>query len=350
MSDELNSAEDEIVFELYKRERRQKLYFIGGLLLFFVISFAILLPSYLSNRKETARRLTNAELDAARANLPPRDVKSLEAEVVPIGNSYTETLELASNTQSKVTPTPLSEFPPPPTVKEQAPKILLESPIQHKIDNLDTKAERIRKTIDGFLKATTPEEKCQYILRGKELLPKVTEYYQRNPEEVRVTIGGLINRNYFIIDGSEYAIEERLLGDGSENRTFLGLKQLPTGDFLIDWESMVGYSEMSCENLVKTQPTSPQLFRFYAIPFNFYNFDFSDRNEWQCFKLYNHTSMDSLYGYVKRDSDSGQRMIQAARTRSPITAIARISYPDNPRGKRLVRIDEFLQETWLIPQ
>ena len=58
----------------------------------------------------------------------------------------------------------------------------------------------------------------------------------------------------------------------------------------------------------------------------------------------NHITVESIYGYLAKDSEIDRALKEALGTRTPITATLKISFPPDSERDRMVIIDEFVKE------
>ena len=94
------------------------------------------------------------------------------------------------------------------------------------------------------------------------------------------------------------------LGDFSSRGIALQVPLSEDGDWLIDWESWVGYSEMNFSEMRLRRPKDPVVVRCYLVQDEYYNFAFADREKYLSFKLIDHTREDQLWGYINKLSES----------------------------------------------
>jgi hypothetical protein len=121
-----------------------------------------------------------------------------------------------------------------------------------------------------------------------------------------------------------------------------------TGDgFKVDWESWVGWSEMSWKQLREIRPTEPKLFRVFAKQGKYYNFVFSDDTEWRCYQLDSPDRKNSIFGYVKRGSKLDMELAKVGNV--PIAMTLMIRFPQNAPADNQVFIDSMVADGWVIP-
>lgn len=157
--------------------------------------------------------------------------------------------------------------------------------------------EKMEKVVSGFLRAETVEEMVQWVRHPERVKPLMKSYYGRNPFRpltFRSTdeyhIASLENKPFLALkvrvreqeEGIPILLEDRLDG------------------MLVDWESFVCFLPISPEDLVESRPTEALKLRVYAQRDTFYNYEFSDEDEYDCFRLHFRGSETTLYGFVKK--------------------------------------------------
>lgn len=341
MSQEL-PPEDEILFLRYLRRRR---FYI---LLAATITFASLATAaYLSIPKLLDRRATRASVTSA----------DLEASKTRLKKSQRERLQKSVRNDEVSLP----KLEPNPSIRAKLgfkgfvadvkidDIVLPERVIQPQSHELAAKNAAVDATIEGYRSAKSPEEKSAYVVDPRRVLPLMRRFHAREADNLDLT-GNLVRRTYYKLKGNEYAIDQRKLDNGSNRPIYVALRATgKNGEFKIDWESLVGYGELSWDELLSLRPEKPVLFRCYALRDNYHNFGYSDPTRWSCIQLINHQSGETIYGYVRKGTRADEKIFRALKARSPATLTLRLSFPSNiEAGHRQVRIDEVVQSTWLV--
>ena len=163
--------------------------------------------------------------------------------------------------------------------------------------------ERSRPVIDKLFASTSNEEALQYVRRARKVAFMMKKHYAPlgfNPIKIE-SLGGpqeceMVADGFFVVPVT--------LGDFSSRGIALQVPQFEDGDWLIDWESWVGYSEMDFSEMRLRRPKDPVVVRCYLIQDEYYNFAFADREKYLSFKLIDHTREDQLWGYIDKLSES----------------------------------------------
>jgi hypothetical protein len=115
----------------------------------------------------------------------------------------------------------------------------------------------------------------------------------------------------------------------------------------IDWESWVGWSEISWDDFLAHKPTAPKLFRVTLSPVEYYNFAFADEMKWQSYRMESPDGNHSLYGYVERDSPlNGKLRLPTDIKQMALTLV--LGFPDKATSSNQVIIRKYITEGWVM--
>ncbi len=213
--------------------------------------------------------------------------------------------------------------------------------------------EEVKPVIEAFLRSTSNEEALQYVLRaGKVGLAMRRHYLSGSIEPMKIKELGdcylTAEKDFFVVPVTleDYATREMYFAvpDGKV-----------TNDWLIDWESWVGYSEMRFNELRLRKPKEPVLVRCYVLDEVYYNFDFGDETRYRSFKMFDHNRENQLWGYVDKSSEAFRSMaseLPFTEGRGEKMATLRVRFPDqstNPSNDQ-VEITDYVGMGWLIKQ
>ena len=128
-------------------------------------------------------------------------------------------------------------------------------------------------------------------------------------------------------------------------------------EFLLDWESFVGYGELRWAQFTSQRPTKPTLMRTVVKvgPSTSYFDGIFQSTEWHCYQLTDRESEHFLYGYTKIGSEVDVQLqkavftaLNAAAAQKESYAVMRVQYPPDAKNVRQVEITEYLENGWLI--
>ncbi len=335
---------DERLFLRYLRRKRYWILVAAVFLFGFLCATAYMSIPRLLDRRAKKTAITSAQLDAAKSRLKPSEHARLKGLVT---KKEVTLPNLAINPSLRAK---LGVGGPAVQLAPSDDLILAERVIQPNSQELAAMNAAVDKVINAYQAANSPPEKAACVVDAERILPLMRRFYAREADDTDL-VGNLVRRTFYELKGVEYAIDRRTLDDGSGRLIYVAYRR--TGkqaqEYKIDWESLVGYGELSWDELLSTRPEKPILFRCYANRDNYYNFGYADPQRWNCIRLINHRNGETIYGYVRVGTRAEARISEALRVRSPASLTLRLSFPENiEAGHRQVRIDEVIQGTWLI--
>lgn len=206
------------------------------------------------------------------------------------------------------------------------------------IDAVEDMTERIK----NFLEAKTVQEKAKFVRDPERVLPLMKKYYERTPYEAEgfrqlgdlreLTAGNTVIATVVRVqDFTDYPIAA----------------ELKDGEWFVDWESWVGYSEMTIDELREKMPKDEVLVRVLLISENYFNYNFSKDEEWSSYRLRFKDSFEDLWGYVKKGSPQETAIVDQFQNKKEKAMRLKIKYPENPRNGDQVLITEVVGEGWL---
>ena len=211
----------------------------------------------------------------------------------------------------------------------------------------------VSAVIKNFLEAKSVDELIGYMRQPERVGPLARQYYGIHTYEPSgykelPTPQDLMSHMKYIVAVIHLNPEGNEIG-AVEPQRIIALEQTPDG-FKVDWESWVGYSEISCDLFTSQRMTDPYEFRAMVGRDDYYNFKYSDFIDWRCYQIRDPKEKYRLWGYTARDSEV-DKALQRALLRSPYTfAVVRLRYPTgNPmdRDAKQVEIVELLEEGWV---
>lgn len=161
--------------------------------------------------------------------------------------------------------------------------------------------------------------------------------------------GGLLSKKRYLIDGMEI-----LYFSYTSNRPAgtleVAMRRGAQGSFLIDWESLVGYGEMSFQALREQRPGKPVTLRAYVRLFEYYNFEFSSASKYLCVKLTSPDGNNSIYAYCDRGSELS-RWLESDLALAGATGFKGytllVYFPENAQSSQCVMLEKVLEARWL---
>lgn len=114
----------------------------------------------------------------------------------------------------------------------------------------------------------------------------------------------------------------------------------------IDWESWVGWSELSWEEFRSTKPVAGHVFRVILSPVDYYNFDFTDDSKWKSYRLESPDKENAIYGYVEKGSPLDRR-IHLDGDKKNVLMMLSLKFPANAKSDSQVEIERLIGEGWV---
>jgi hypothetical protein len=232
--------------------------------------------------------------------------------------------------------------PPVPVVRKPVGKDEEAAPSKD-LQHLDTMklSERMKETAQAFLQAKTREEALQYAWEPERVKPLWDQFQAGQAYDapgfssvdeasIMAPEDGVTTCSVTLGDFSSRAMSFRLVGDTLK----------------VDWESWVGWCEMSAREFQQQRPSQPKLFRVIVSKVRYYNFDFSDEGKWVSYRLESLDGQLSLYGYLPLDSPINAR-IRTADDLERKQVTVKLRFPENPQTRNQVVIDSLISESWV---
>ena len=215
--------------------------------------------------------------------------------------------------------------------------------------------ELAKPAIAGFLGAKSNEEALQYVRRARKVAVYMKKHYLPGSFQP-VDFDSLGPAEDCHLVYKEFFVVPVTLADFSSRGVAIEIPQIAAGEWLIDWESWEGYSEMGFAELQVRQPKEPVLIRSFVIQEDYYNFDFPDSDKYISFKMLDRRREEQIWGYLDRDTEDyslvAGKLAGTTQEASPGEEMwtVRVQFPDqvNNPGKDQVLITEFVTFGWVV--
>jgi hypothetical protein len=197
---------------------------------------------------------------------------------------------------------------------------------------------------ENFLSAQEIPAMLEWIRGGAKMKDRVTQFYQNQPFRPDPTYK--IDRSSAVLLANGKAFQVILRNAEKVSRAMVLIKE--NEKFLVDWESWVGWSEMSYAEIKKQKPLKPTEVRVIVSLESYYNFDFpsSAESDWQSYRLDFPGEEKFLYGYVRRD-DPLINQLRPIASDSNGAMILRIRYVESNSHDTQVVIDSVVSDSWI---
>lgn len=129
------------------------------------------------------------------------------------------------------------------------------------IENIESKRERIATEVAAFFQASTIEAKLQHVRDAERVRPLMMSYYAREPMSAWKWRG--LGRAVRVDEpGYRFGYVQALFEDA--NSANLIVEETADGRYLIDWEYLVRYGDLSWADFRRMKPSEPKLLRLIA--------------------------------------------------------------------------------------
>lgn len=203
----------------------------------------------------------------------------------------------------------------------------------------------IKPAVEAFLNAANWQERGRRVRDPERVLPLMEGYYQTHGDGPIpfLSVGDAKDK----FDYRDNLLVLRiLLRDYSTKQIAI---EYTGADFLIDWESFVGFGEMPMERFREERPIRPVLMRASfapAVP-PYFNYAFTDEPNLECHLL---TFPDDsyLFGYTLKFSTLSNRLKELRGDAPSAMAVLKLRYPENAKVGDQVWIDDIVAEGWIL--
>lgn len=201
--------------------------------------------------------------------------------------------------------------------------------------------EACRTQAEAFLTAPDILALKDLIRDSDRVFPTLVNHYKTTPYSPSVVRDTMVSGQSQTL--GKFVSFPVLLGN-YETR-LIALEVTPNGP-RVDWESWVGYSELSPNELILQQPKQPVLIRTKIAADSYYNFDFSDDSLWVSYRLQGEENEPSLQAYLDANSPIRSSL---PRIGEPAQAyILKVHYPEQVRSPDQLILSEVINEGWVL--
>ena len=202
--------------------------------------------------------------------------------------------------------------------------------------------------LDQYWKTESWQGRLPLVAHSERVTALMKDYYETQGAKDPVP-GDLISKARFEIDGTEILYFSYKCSRPTDSLEIAMLRG-PQGKFVIDWESLTGYGEISFQEFRSKRPAKSVLMRAYVRLYEYYNFEFSDSKKYLCVKLMSENGDNSVYGYCER----GSKLAHWLETDLADTGPSKfrgytllLSFPPNAQSNQCVNLDKVVSARWL---
>lgn len=214
----------------------------------------------------------------------------------------------------------------------------------------ETSAEVVQAVavLDQYWAAPAWKDRQSLVVDAGRVAPLMRNFYETQKGADPVTTG-LISKARYSIDDTEI-LYFRYNGNRSTGTVEVAMRRGDQGRFLIDWESLVGYGELSFEQLREQRPAKPVLLRVFARQFEYYNFEFADASRYYCVKLSAPNGENSIYAYAERGSPLVDWLSTSLAGTGPTATMGftvKVAFPADAQSNQCVHLLQVVASRWL---
>ena len=172
-------------------------------------------------------------------------------------------------------------------------------------------------------------------------MPRMREYYQKYTKQ---SFSLLAKDARVFFDSDSPFVSVKIVDLKSPYRHVV-LKLTEDG-YRIDWESLVAWSEIDWEELIRERPSEEKIVRVICSKEVYYSGEYSDDDEWLCLKLEHRQSSEIIYGYILKESFTDAGLVHLLLAHEFLKMTLKIRYPEKIISKNQVVITEVMHVEW----
>lgn len=207
--------------------------------------------------------------------------------------------------------------------------------------DIDAEVAAMTEAVERFLGATTVDELLAVTLRDRYQQDRIRDYYRTR--ELKPKVAKQVASGGRIVKNGDLWATDVIFSDNSRRPITV---QRGENGYRVDWESWVGYSEMTWEDIREARTMTPVVFRVLCSKVEYYNYGFGDEGKWASFRLQSPDREHTLFGYVARRSEEEKRLVRYGdKEGKPRAFMVKIRFAEDS-GPDQVIIDEVLSAGW----
>lgn len=210
-------------------------------------------------------------------------------------------------------------------------------------------SERLESAVEGYLNASTVDEKMQWVRHPMRIKPLMDLHYEKNSMEER-KFSSIQKMKAVSAWSKSYILISAELTSGEQQ--FLAVEHTPEDTYKIDWETDVCYQPISWKIFSNVKSSIAMDMRVMVKPDAHYTMNFSEEDDYVCFRMVTRDNQKPIYGYVKKSSPVWHdlRIFFTAKKQTSLDGeplILRLRVPEHGIAKNGVIIERFLSDRWL---
>lgn len=196
------------------------------------------------------------------------------------------------------------------------------------------------EAVQQFLKADGYLNKLPFVRNREQVAPLLRDYYHRHnaaPIHDAVLIQTMEGRNTYSLSFDVPSL----------NATWFFNSVLVGDTYLIDWHTSTLCQSDVFERFINAKSGEPTILHVRMDRGNYYNYGWSDRQQYACYNLTFPGLQRTLYGYVPRDSPLGIELQLLTALEPTHAAILEVKYPSPAPDDRQIEILRLISKEWL---
>ena len=209
--------------------------------------------------------------------------------------------------------------------------------------------DSIEKAVESFTGSKTIDEMLKYSRHPERVRPLMVKYYGGR-EVVPILEHGTMKYDALMM--AERGNIWRVVFDLKTGEEKQLLVEVMSPEVVkVDWETYVCDQPMDWDEFVNQRGAGGQRgdFRVRVVADNFFSYEFSDAEVFDCFRLTTGASYEVLYGYVLKGSVLSGEISKVIKEGGSVSTpmILRLAVPKDAKSKRGVMIEKILTKGWI---
>ncbi len=208
--------------------------------------------------------------------------------------------------------------------------------------------ERIELALRVYFSANSVDSLARLVRQHDRVLPLMRAYHQQHPLTVSPLKTVRVLQPLTLDKRGNFWMASVILTDNQLRNLIIEID--PSGNPLIDWETLVCHQPMAWDDYASQRPNGTTMdFRVYAQPDVFFSHEFADSKKWHCFRLTALDSEETLFGYIAIDAPEARTLLDLIQMNGNqrTSLILRLSIPHGLKSRRGVVIDKVVSPRWL---
>ncbi len=206
---------------------------------------------------------------------------------------------------------------------------------------------KIKEQVKAFHRAASSEAKIPFLIDGFRILDQLATYYETHPLEPKeVAIDSALTPVSFP-QGTYY----RGTGRYADGRSLEFYAARRGDEFLLDWPSLCGYSEIQWREFLQKKPEIPFEFRVIARQAPMGPGGALDPMRYMAVKVTDFESGDVQVAIADTKTPAGQRLKQvlAGAGLEPVRLRLKLAFDPSLAGTFKIVVDDFVSDRWIQP-